>query len=80
MIGDAAESVCVRIEPVLVGVEDAGRMLGISGKGVRRMISAGELASALVAGRRLLAVDDLRLWASSLERDGGMDHAAGGER
>ena len=36
MIGDAAEQVSVRVEPLLVGVEDAGRMLGISGKGVRR--------------------------------------------
>lgn len=71
MSGDAALSIVVKVEPVLVGVEDAGRVLGLSGKTVRRMIASGELASVLVGGRRLLAVDDLRAWAAGLEREGG---------
>lgn len=68
---DEALAVTVRIEPVLVGVEDAGRMLGVSAKTIRRMIAAGELASVLVGGRRLLGVTDLAAWAAGLEREGG---------
>ena len=70
---DTAEQVTVRVEPVLVGVEDAGRVLGISAKGIRRMIAADELPSVMVGGRRLLAVDDLRAWAAGLERTSGVD-------
>ena len=71
----------VRIEPVLVGVEDAGRMLGVSAKSIRRMIADGELPSVLVGpgkGRRLLSVVDLSAWAAGLQREGGT--AGGGDR
>lgn len=72
---DEALFVSVRIEPLLVGVEDAGRMLGVSAKTVRRMIAAGELPSVLVGpgkGRRLLVVADLRAWVAGLRREGGV--------
>lgn len=78
---DEALSVTVRIEPVLVGVEDAGRMLGVSAKTIRRMVKTGELPSVLVGpgnGRRLLAVADLTAWAAGLKREGGLGNPTAG--
>lgn len=63
--------VVVRMEPLLVGVPEAGRMHGISAKSVRRMITAGELPSVLLGGRRLLGVADLAAWVAELKRECG---------
>ncbi|MEM6853732.1 MAG: helix-turn-helix domain-containing protein [Planctomycetota bacterium] len=67
----AAEPVIVSAAPLLVGVPEAGRMLGLSVKSIRRMIAGGELPSVMVGSRRLLAVADLTAWAATLPREGG---------
>lgn len=71
-----APAVVVQAPPLLVGVPEAGRMLGLSPKSVQRMIRSGELVSVLAGpggGRRLLRVADLAAWAAGLP-------VAGGER
>ncbi|MEM9913992.1 MAG: helix-turn-helix domain-containing protein [Planctomycetota bacterium] len=66
-----ASPVLVQVTPLLVGVSEAGRMLGVSPKTIRRMIVSGELPSVMVGGRRLFVVADLTDWAAALPRENG---------
>lgn len=66
-----ATPVVVRVEPLLVGVPAAGRMLGVSTMTIRRMIAADELPSVLLGGRRLPGVADLAVWVAEFKREYG---------
>lgn len=53
------------MEPILVGVVEAARVLGISERGLRGMIADGKLDSVRMGRRRLLRVADLRMFAQA---------------
>jgi len=65
-----APAVVVHAAPLLIGVPEAGWMLGLSPKTIRRMMAGGDLKSVRVGGRRLLPVADLAAWAAALPREG----------
>ena len=61
--------------PLLVGVPEASRLLGMSPASVKRMVSSGALPSVLAGpggGRRLLATADLAAYVAGLERQHGI--------
>jgi hypothetical protein len=66
---EIATNVLIRIEPALVGVEDAASMLGISVagfKGLERCGSIGPLPITLgTCRRRLYSVAELRAWVEA---------------
>jgi excisionase family DNA binding protein len=56
--------------PHLLTVAEAGRVLGCSGRTVRRRIADGELAGVIEHGRLMVRGDDLATYVEGLERIG----------
>ena len=68
--------VVIAVPPLMVGVPEAARLLGMSPASVKRMVSSGALPSVLAGpggGRRLLATADLAAYVAALPRSGGPD-------
>ncbi len=71
MIADALKAatvpgVVVLIDPMLVGTELAGRIVGVSGRQWRRWASEGLVPDPLRLGRRRLwLVEELRSWTAA---------------
>ena len=63
------ENIMVRIEPVLVGIEDAASMLGISPTAFKGLDRAGQIGPLPIKigtlQRRLWCVNELRRWAEA---------------
>lgn len=68
-MSETAQNILVKIEPVLVGIEDAASMLGISVtafKALDRMGGIGPLPVQIgTCRRRLYSVCELRRWAEA---------------
>jgi hypothetical protein len=66
---ETAENVLVRIEPLLVGIEGAASMLGISVTGFKGLDRTGQIGPLPVelgtCRRRLYSVGELRRWAEA---------------
>jgi len=57
-------------DPLLIGVKDAARLLGIGERLLWSMSTSGELPSVRVGRRRLYSVETLRNWIAEREREG----------
>ena len=68
-MSENAPNMLVRIEPILVGIEDAAAMLGISATTFKELDRTGRLGVLPVhintVRRRLYDVSELRQWAES---------------
>jgi hypothetical protein len=68
-MSETATNVLVRIEPALVGVEDAASMLGISVTAFKTLDRTGQLGPMPVrvgmCRRRLYKVSELRAWVEA---------------
>ena len=66
MIGCEQQNIVVKIEPALVGIEDAASILAISATAFKALDRTGQIGPLpVVLGncrRRLYAVDELRRW------------------
>jgi excisionase family DNA binding protein len=60
-----------RVEPVAVGPEQAGRILGLPRTMIYGLLKDRRLASLKIGRRRLIRVDELRRFAADQERMGG---------
>ena len=55
------------ITPLLVGVEEAARILGVSKRTLYHLIAEGSLPSVRIRGRRLLRLETLAEWVKTRE-------------
>lgn len=53
--------------PVALGITDAARHIGVGATTLRALIGAGELASIMVGGRRLVRLADLDAYVAGLD-------------
>ena len=58
VIGDEAKAV----SPLCVDYEQAGRMLGTSYEGIRKLVRKGELCAVSRCRKRAIAIDELKLY------------------
>ena len=65
--------------PIAVGVDEAGRLLGLSGETISRAIRAGELPAARFGRAVRVVVTSLSEWAKSKETSAVAESEANGE-
>ena len=56
------------VERILVGVEEAAKMLSISPRMVHLLVHKGELPSVKIGNRRLFRPESLKEWVSEREK------------
>ena len=54
------------MEPLFISVPEAAQALGVGLTKINELISSGELRAAKIGTRRLVSVDDLKAFATSL--------------
>lgn len=64
------KAMALTAEPVSISVEEAAEMLGISRAALYPLVTAGELPSFKLRGRRLILVSELRAWATRMAQEG----------
>ena len=68
-MSENSQNVSVKIEPVLVGLEDLAAMLGLSASTIKQMDRSGRLGPISIQvqtiKRRLWRVDEVRAWAQA---------------
>ena len=58
------------LEPLLVRVKDAARLLGLGPSKVYELLDAGDIPWVKVGSARCIALDDLRAWIDKHKRHG----------